>query len=79
MMKAAKLFIDGDWYSDIFYMFDSNLANIVKIELDDIGVTDCEDGDWFEWHVENLGGEILISGTGEVEYIQRVDLKVNNE
>ena len=53
MMKTAKLFIDGDWYSDIFYMFDSNLANIVKIELDDIGVTDCEDGDWFEWHVEN--------------------------
>ena len=80
MMKTAKLFIDGSEYCDIEYMHDRYLCDCVDLNLQDkIDLSEYNDGDFFEVSVINEEGKELIKGTGVVNIVKSVTLKVNDD
>ena len=80
MMKTAKLFIDGSEYCDIEYLHDRYLCDCVDLNLQDkIDLSEYNDGDFFEVSVINEEGKELIKGTGVVNIVKSVTLKVNDD
>ena len=79
-METAKLFIDGSEYCDIEYLHDRYFGNCVDLNLQDkIDLSEYNDGDFFEVSVINEEGKELIKGTGVVNIVKSVTLKVNDD
>ena len=80
MMKTAKLFIDGSEYCDIEYLHDRYLCDCVDLNLQDkIDLSEYNDGDFFDVSVINEEGKELIKGTGVVNIVKSVTLKVDDD
>ena len=79
-MKSAKLFIDGSECCDIEYLNDRYLGHCVDLNLQSkVDLSEYNDGDSFEWHLENESGDIVISGMATVNYTQSVTIKVDDD
>ena len=79
MMKTAKLFIDGEWYSNIILDFSCLESSIYTYLYNIFDLSEYNDGDSFEWHAENENGEIIISGIAIVNLRPSVILEVNDD
>ena len=79
-MKTAKLFIDGSEYRDNVLLDCSCLEHSVSSYLYNfVDLSEYNDGDFVEISVVDKSGKELISGTGVVNIIKTVTLKVNND
>ena len=78
-MKSAKLFIDGDWYSNIILDFSCLESSIYTYLYNIFDLSEYNDGDSFEWHLENESGDIVISGMATVNYTPSVTIKVDDD
>ena len=79
MMKAAKLFIDGEWYSNIILDFSCLESSIYTYLYNIFDLSEYNDGDSFEWHTENESSDVLNSGVATVNFNPSVTIKVNDD
>ena len=79
-MKTAKLFVEGSEYCDIEYLNYRYLGHCVDLNLQSkVDLSEYNDGDSFEWHLENESGDIVISGMATVNYTPSVTIKEYDE